>query len=90
MLFLAFESPSVERSERSSQFLNKHRRLSSLAELLGHFISLTFDFFKVILEVASRQDYGECNFFFVLPTLSHFLTVAVPLYCPFFVKICKS
>ena len=43
LLFLAFGSRSVERSERSSQVPNKHRRLSSPAEVLGHFISLTFD-----------------------------------------------
>ena len=73
LLFLAFGSRSVERSERSSQFPNKHWRLSSLAELLRHFISLTFDLIKVILEVALRQDYRECKFFFVLPTLSHCL-----------------
>ena len=64
LLFLAFASRSVERSERSSQFSNKHWRLSSLAELLRHFISLTFDLIKVILEVALRQDYRECKFFF--------------------------
>ena len=84
MLFLAFESPSVERSERSSQFLNKHRRLSSLAELLGHFISLTFDFFKVILEVASRQDYGECNFFFFFADSITFLNSCSTFVLSFF------
>ena len=43
LLFLAFGSRSVERSERSSQVPNKHRRLSSPAEVVGNFISLTFD-----------------------------------------------
>ena len=64
LLFLALGSRSVERSERLSQFPNKQWRLSSKAELLGHFISLTFDFIYVILEVALRQDYRECKFFF--------------------------
>ena len=66
---LAFSSRSVERSERSRQVLNKHWRLSSPAEVLGHFISLTFDLTEK-KEVGLRQDYRQCNFFFVLPTLS--------------------
>ena len=74
LLFLAFGSRSVERSERSSQVPNNHWRMSSPAALLGHFISLTFDLTNKILEVASwRQDYSKCKFFFVLPTLSHCL-----------------
>ena len=40
LLFLVFGSWSVERSERSSQVLNV---FTGGAELLGHFISLTFD-----------------------------------------------
>ena len=63
LLFLAFGSWRVERSERSSQVANKHWLLSSPAEVLGHFISLKFDLIKEILEVASRQDYRQCNFF---------------------------
>ena len=43
LLFLAFGSRSVERSERSSQVPNNRLRMSSPAVLLGHFISLTFD-----------------------------------------------
>ena len=63
-LFLAFGSRSVERSARSSQFANNYLRLSSPAELLGHFISPTFDLIYVILEVALRQDNRECKCFF--------------------------
>ena len=44
LLFLAFGS--VERCQRSSQVVNKHWRMSSPAELLGHFIPLTFDLIK--------------------------------------------
>ena len=43
VLFLTLSSPSVERSERSSQVPKKHWRLFSPTEVLGHFISLTFD-----------------------------------------------
>ena len=59
LLFLDFGSRPVERSERSSQVQNKHWRLSSLAELLGHFI-LEFDLRN--LEVAFRQDYRQSKF----------------------------
>ena len=40
LLFLVFGSWSVERSERSSQVSNV---FTGGGELLGHFISLTFD-----------------------------------------------
>ena len=60
LLFLAFCSRSVERSERSSQT----NTLSSLAELLSYFISLTFDSISEILEVALRHKItGSVNFF---------------------------
>ena len=46
LLFLAFGSRSVERSERWSQVPKNHWRMSSPAAILGHFISLTFDLIK--------------------------------------------
>ena len=72
LLFLAFGSRSVERSERSSQVPNNHWRMSSPAALLGASFLLHFIWLK-ILKVALRQDYSNCNFFFVLPTRPHCL-----------------
>ena len=60
---LAFGSRSVERSERSSQVPNNHWRMSSPAALLGASFLLHFIWLK-ILEVALRQDYSNCKFFF--------------------------
>ena len=62
--FLAFGSRSVERSEDGIYWRSSSVTLFPL---------IHFDLIKVILEVALRRDYGECNSFFVLPTLSHFL-----------------
>ena len=69
---LASGSRSVKRSERSSQVPNNHWRMSSPAVLLGASFLLHLIWLK-ILEVALRQDYSECNFFFVLQTRSHCL-----------------
>ena len=60
---LTFGSRSVKRSERSSQVPNNHWRMSSPAVLLGASFLLHLIWLK-ILEVALRQDYSECKFFF--------------------------
>ena len=74
LLFLVFGSRGQwkDLKDRANSRINPEDCLH-WRELLGLFISLTFDLIEEILEVASRQDYRECKIFFVFPSLSHCL-----------------